>query len=648
MANLLFMLYSATSVLFLPLASSYQSPCDSLTPEYCALPFPSSYYTAPDPSTATGLKVNFSSATFPLDIIGRGVNPAEWNTLDGFSPFPSILTYFPHLSDFNLPPHWDIQQSLAEDSPTILIEADTGERIAHFAELDTAANLAERALMIWPSKRLKSGTRYIVALRYLEDESERPIQPSPGFIALRDKTTSKDPDIESRRQLFEEIFSTLSSIGITRNSLQLAWDFNTASIKCLTQRLLFMRDDGLARTSAKGSEYILTKVEDNLNENIFRKIQGYMSVPIYTDGDLPGAHLVLDPFTMLPVYQEQSSALFTLLIPHSVANSTHSPPLLLQYGHGLFGSQSEVESGYLEAEANEYGYILFACDWWGMSELDVPSIALMIGTDISHFSIIPDRLTQGMLNAHILMRLVKSTLSADPMVNLNGSVKIDTELTYYYGNSLGGILGDVYMASTVDVKKGVLGVAGGPFGLLLPRSKDFIPFEVSMRILYPDPVDFITALGFANMIWSRLEPSAYMASITADPLPNTPTHRVLFHYALGDAQVNVLALYSVARSAGAVMFESNVRCSFQNGSSGVITEKLYELPLVSDSAVITQDSVAVGFECGSPPEPLGNRPPDSKYDTHVRPRKSPLAQKQIDDFLRTGQVTNVCNGKCIC
>ena len=81
MANLLFMLCIATSVLFLPPASSYQSPCDSLTPEYCALPFPSSYYTTQDPSTATGLKVNFSSATFPLDIIGRGVNPAEWNTL---------------------------------------------------------------------------------------------------------------------------------------------------------------------------------------------------------------------------------------------------------------------------------------------------------------------------------------------------------------------------------------------------------------------------------------------------------------------------------------------------------------------------------------------------------------------------------------
>ncbi len=63
------------------------------------------------------------------------------------------------------------------------------------------------------------------------------------------------------------------------------------------------------------------------------------------------------------------------------------------------------------------------------------------------------------------------------------------------------------------------------------------------------------------------------------------------------------ALYSIARSAGAVMFESNVRCSFQNGSD-IITEKLYGLPLVADTTVVTQDSLAMGFECGAPPEPL--------------------------------------------
>lgn len=37
----------------------------------------------------------------------------------------------------------------------------------------------------------------------------------------------------------------------------------------------------------------------------------------------------------------------------------------------------------------------------------------------------------------------------------------------------GGIYGSVYMATTTDVHRGVLGVAGGPYSLLLPRSADF-------------------------------------------------------------------------------------------------------------------------------------------------------------------------------
>lgn len=82
----MYRLYSAMKFLvflwvLLPLAASYRAPCDPLVPEYCALPFPNSYYTAPDPSTVTGLRVNFSTLTFPVDIVGRLVDPTEWNTL---------------------------------------------------------------------------------------------------------------------------------------------------------------------------------------------------------------------------------------------------------------------------------------------------------------------------------------------------------------------------------------------------------------------------------------------------------------------------------------------------------------------------------------------------------------------------------------
>lgn len=50
------------------------------------------------------------------------------------------------------------------------------------------------------------------------------------------------------------------------------------------------------------------------------------------------------------------------------------------------------------------------------------------------------------------------------------------------------------------------------------------------------------------------------------------------------------------------MFESNVRCQFNNGSK-VIIEQLFGFRFLSDDEVVRTDSVAVGFDCGSPPEP---------------------------------------------
>lgn len=69
--------------------------------------------------------------------------------------------------------------------------------------------------------------------------------------------------------------------------------------------------------------------------------------------------LVLDPTTGLPVYQGDCYINFTVLLPYSCVGNATAPPhacKVVQYGHGLFGDQSEVEVGYLDAEANQYGY----------------------------------------------------------------------------------------------------------------------------------------------------------------------------------------------------------------------------------------------------------------------------------------------------
>jgi len=66
-----------------------------------------------------------------------------------------------------------------------------------------------------------------------------------------------------------------------------------------------------------------------------------------------------------------------------------------------------VTEGYLQEQANRYGYVMVACDWWGMSSEDVPAIVAMTSDFLSDFAIIPERLSQGVLNALMLMRIMK-------------------------------------------------------------------------------------------------------------------------------------------------------------------------------------------------------------------------------------------------
>ena len=48
-----------------------------------------------------------------------------------------------------------------------------------------------------------------------------------------------------------------------------------------------------------------------------------------------------------------------------------------------------------------------ACDWWGMSSEDKPGVVVMMSYFLSDFAIIPERLSQGVLNALTLMRITK-------------------------------------------------------------------------------------------------------------------------------------------------------------------------------------------------------------------------------------------------
>lgn len=93
--------------------------CDSLVPEVCGYPFPSDFFRDVNGS---GL-LNLTAGSMPLTVDGRGVDPVAggWDLLDGFSPLSPLLAYFPQLNIDTLPRYWDIQASLDENCPTVLV-----------------------------------------------------------------------------------------------------------------------------------------------------------------------------------------------------------------------------------------------------------------------------------------------------------------------------------------------------------------------------------------------------------------------------------------------------------------------------------------------------------------------------------------------
>lgn len=68
-------------------------------------------------------------------------------------------------------------------------------------------------------------------------------------------------------------------------------------------------------------------------------------------------------------------------------------------------------------------------------------------------------------------------------------------------------MGGVYMAASTDVTRGVLGVGGGPYALLLPRSSDFSELFDILKIRYPRSLDRMLILALMQTLWARMDPA---------------------------------------------------------------------------------------------------------------------------------------------
>jgi hypothetical protein len=326
-----------------------------------------------------------------------------------------------------------------------------------------------------------------------------------------------------------------------------------------------------------------------------------------------------------------------MLVPKRA--ETDGPLPLVVLGHGIFGNGRDFLTGSGDGDAiqklsQQFGGIVIATDWIGLSSNDLPRIGTEVAPDLNHIDLITDQLQQALVNAVTLTKLALGPLKDDPMATAAANPLVDTSKVYYWGASLGGIEGSSFVSISPDIQRAAFGVPGSAWSTMLTRSIVFTPVKSFIEIDFPDPLDqaFLTTIAQAR--FDHSDPANVTRLMFKDPLADTPKNRVvLLQESIGDSQVPNLATDILVRAMGAKLL-------------GPAFYEPVGVPVVSaptTEPVVTQFRMQ-GWDMPFPPET--NLPPASDNNVHHDMNFLPSAQAQIGAALLQGNIILPCEGTC--
>ncbi len=643
----------------------------------CMLPFPDDYYTKADPTSPTGRRIDFRELAMPTNSSGVPIETAPYNVGDGFSPGSVITLKIPGIETtadveaMNAVPINHLSRYKAKNAPVVVIDASTGQRWPIWVEIDSTVKPEKANLEIHPALNFISGHRYIVALRNLRNAKGQHLQAPEGFRYYRDNLPSSEEKVNERRAHFNELFAKLEAAGIQRSSLYLAWDFTVASDQNNTGRVLYMRntafsalgDNNLANGHVEGTSptFTVTKVENEPDPGVVaRRVEGDFLVPCFLfPSCAPGGTMELNGEGD-PIESGVWTANFECIIPAVATTGAGESARPSLYGHGLFGSVSEVEANAQRSLSENHGIVQCATEEIGMGETDLPD-AIAATQNLSLFDRITDRLQQGLLDELYLGRAMisPSGFTTSAAFHQDGTMATPSVLNikhlYYNGNSQGGIMGGALTAISPDFTRASLGVPAMNYSVLLPRSVDFDEFAQFLYPAYPDEEERPLIFDLMQLLWDRAEPDGYAERMTSDPLPDTPPHQVLLDVAFGDHQVTDFQAEVEARTIGALAHEPALYPGRWPN-----TNVLWDVPRIGnypfngsaiyywDGGPVRESPLGSGSFAGTEPPPYENLPNTAGEDPHELPRETAAEQQLVSDFFE-GAIpkTDRCNnGPC--
>lgn len=616
-----------------PIALGVDAACNPLSQGSCLTPWPSSIYEQADSTTATGRRLDLDGHAFPQSAANVLLDPTELNRRDGFSPVVQPFTIFPGgIDGSKLVGVHDAARSVTDDSPTVLVDVATGERVLHFAELDANADQADQqALLIRPLARLRPSGHYVVAVRHsLRRADGQPLATPPGFAAIVANRATDHERLERARAGLAESLAALAAAGVPASDLVVAWDFHTASDAALLSDLLEARDLTLAHVGDRRANVTYTVDADapvGDGSVIRRKITGKFTAPLLL-GDNGTGGLARDATGHVAFVKDDNWPFFAL-VP-ACASSAHPAPIII-YGHGFFGGISEADADYVQQTAATACAVIVGTEWVGMRTDDLAGAAIAV-SQLGFLVHVGERIVQGMANFVALTQWARGTL-ATQLLSDGGSSIVDPAQMTFYGISQGAILGGTFFAVDPYLRRGALHIGAGGWGLLFERSTFWPLFRTPLALSYPSALEWLVAEAVLQMGYDDVDAAHAGAHLIADPLPGTPPKQVLLQQAADDSEVTNLASDLLARSAALPLLAPAVRT-----------------PLgLSPTAGPLPSGFTTWDERKSPPPPDSNIASTQDNGTHNDLRKRAAVVRQVVRFLHDGVIVDTCGGApCDC
>ena len=205
---------------------------------------------------------------------------------------------------------------------------------------------------------------------------------------------------------------------------------------------------------------------------------------------------------------------------------------------------------------------------------------------------------------------------------------IDPSKTFYVGGSLGGIMGNTFMAYDPNITKGVLAVPGGVWSLMFERSNAWHLLMGAAQGAYEAPEVYQLNIAFLGMGMEPYDPITTAEKVIKDPMPGVPVKEILIWYAIGDSLVTNIATEMIGRTLGLDLL-------------GPAVKPVWGMPAKPGPLV---NAMTVYDEHPSPfPSDL-NEPPKEDNGTHSGVNRNPSALRQVEAFLLQNQIVQTCGG----